>query len=357
MHTDFSTSELIISLPLLKKNLNVLKSKSGINRVYAVVKVNAYGHGAVPCSRYLEPEVDGFVVATFSEALELREAGINKEIILLGAPEESIAAACHHYNISVSVSHEDHFRFLKEGTRYHLNFDTGMRRLGFTPSQAERVRELVNEYSSLELRGVYTHYATADEPGSKLVGIQNTRFQALRAIFPECPAHMSNSAAVLHHDVDHFDYLRVGLGILGFSSGRDQDNNLTPVMKWQSRVSQVRPIRKGETVSYGATWTCPADGYICTIPVGYGDGIPRSLGNKLNVITGMEFHQVVGTITMDHCMIYFVDDPVKAGSVVTLMGGGAWPANRWAEEAGSITHEIFCRFTPRVTRVYKEEID
>ncbi|MEX2600649.1 MAG: alanine racemase [Balneolaceae bacterium] len=353
MKLENPNSILTVDLAAVKKNLKVLKRRSISGRVMAVVKVNAYNHGAVSCSRYLEPDLDAFAVATVDEAVELREAGIGKEILVFGVPDKDTAGICLNRKITVTVSHRDHFQILKEGMKYHLNFDTGMRRLGFNPSEAEEVLELMSSHPDLSCRGIYSHYANADDPGDESVIRQNRAFEKIRGQFGGLPAHMSNTGAVMHYDVNHFDMVRAGLGLFGYTPGRHQPKELQPVLTWESRIVQVRKIRKGDSVSYGGNWNSPEDGYLGTIPVGYADGIPRSLSNKLEVALEGRRYPVVGNITMDSCMVYFGKRQIRQGTEVELLGGSALTVADWAERAGSIPHEILCRLNGRMTRSYR----
>lgn len=345
-------SILTIDLTTVKKNLKVLKRRAGIGKVMAVVKVDAYNHGVVSCSRFLEPDLDAFAVATVDEAVELREAGIQKEILVFGVPDKDSAVTCLERNITVTVSHRDHFRILTKGMAYHLNFDTGMRRLGFYPSEADEVLQLMENHPKLTCSGIYSHYANADDPGKESVIQQNRAFEKIRARFEGVPAHMSNTGAVMHYNVNHFERIRVGLGLFGYAPGRQQPGELEPVLTWETRIVQVRTIRKGESVSYGGSWCSPADGYLGTIPVGYADGIPRSLSNKLEVAVEGRRYSVVGNITMDSCMVYLGNSQCRPGMEVELLGGSALTVAEWAERAGSIPHEILCRLNGRMTRSY-----
>ena len=147
--------------------------------------------------------------------------------------------------------------------------------------------------------------------------------------------------------------IRVGIGLLGYTPGRVQDDHLTPVLEWETRVALVRRISQGEGVSYGNWWRAPEDGWLATIPVGYADGVPRALNGKLHVAIEGELWPVVGSITMDFCMVWLGDRRFEEGTPVGLMGSaGSWRADRWASEGGTITHEILCRLTERVERVY-----
>lgn len=352
----FPNSVADIDFKKLKRNLNYIKSKVGVDKkIMAVVKADAYSHGAVKAAVFLEPLVDWFAVATVDEGIQLRMAEVQKPILVFGVPCTDTAAAYGRYNLAATVSHESHFSILTDGTRYHINFDTGMGRLGFKADQCELVRSLAAQNQRLICAGLYTHYALADEPDSSFVEKQFHDFEQIAQSLSEIPnKHISNTGAAVHYSLNHYDMVRVGIGLWGYTPGKLQDTGLAPVLTWKSKLAQVRPIMEGETVSYGASWSCPEDGYIGTIPAGYADGLPRSLSNKLDVMINGKFYKVAGNVTMDYTMVYLGDYQPESGTSVTLMGGNGLPANRWAELAGTNTHEILTNITGRVKKVYSE---
>lgn len=337
----FPSSVAEINLDTLKENISVLKKKHPGKKILSVVKCNAYGHGATQCAKHIENEIDWFGVASVDEGIELRMGGIQKPVLVFGVPSDETAAAYVTHNLTATVSHSVHFSTLMDGTSYHINFDTGMRRLGFTLDEAGEVRKLAVANQRLVCTGIYSHFATADDPGSKFAKDQHSRFKEVISHFKEIPlVHMSNTGAVLHYDFDHFDMIRTGLALLGYNSGRTVTDWVRPVLTWKTNISQVRPIKKGETVSYSATWTCPEDGYLATLPVGYGDGLPRSLSNKLQVFAEGKMYPQAGNVTMDYAMVFLGQDRLNPGTEVTLLGGNGWSAAQWAEQAGTNVHEI-----------------
>ncbi|MEX1268692.1 MAG: alanine racemase [Balneolaceae bacterium] len=355
MKLHFPNSVAEINLKTLTENISAIKKKHPGKKLLSVVKCNAYGHGAVQCARHMEEDVDWFGVAAVDEGIELRMGGIQKPILVFGVPAPETAASYVTHNLTATVSHRVHFSTLMDGTRYHLNFDTGMRRLGFTPDEAGEVRKLAVGNQRLVCTGIYSHFATADDPGSAFAAEQHNRFKEVIKHFSEVPlVHMSNTGAALHYDFDHFDMIRTGLALLGYNSGKTIVDWITPVMKWKTQIIQVRPIKKGETVSYGAAWTCPEDGFLATLPLGYGDGIPRSLSNKLQVSAEGNMYPVAGNITMDYVMVYLGEDRLKPGTEVTLMGGKGWSAAKWAQHAGTNVHETLTNLNGgRIERDYR----
>lgn len=354
MKRHFSNSIANINLDLLLKNLHAIKNRVSGKKLLAVVKCDAYSHGAVKVSRAIENEVNWLAVAHIDEGIELRMAGIKIPILVFGVPTYETAAAYQTHNLTATVSHDSHFSILMDGTSYHINFDTGMGRLGFRPENAASVRELAIANQRLICSGIYSHYATADDPGSDFVTIQNERFINILSHFPEVPfVHMSNTGAIANYpDKNHFNLVRTGLGMLGYNSGNTQYKWMNPVLTWKTKIVQVRPIEKGDTVSYSSTWVAPTDGYLATLPVGYGDGIPRSLSNKLKVLINDKLYQQVGNVTMDMLMVYLERDKLAVDSEVILLGKGAWDASDWAKHAGTNVHEILTNLTDRITYQY-----
>lgn len=355
MKRHFSNSIAEINLERLLNNLEAIKVRIPCKKILAVVKCDAYRHGAVKVSRSIEEEVDWLAVAHVDEGIELRMAGIKKPILVFGVPTYETAAAYLTHYLTATISHESHFSILMDGTSYHLNFDTGMGRLGFRPENAASVRQLAIASQRLICSGIYSHYATADDPGSEFVRLQNQRFEDILSHFPEVPlVHMSNTGTIANYpEMNHFNMVRTGLGMLGYNSGNSQYEWLKPVLSWKTKIAQIRPIDRGDTVSYSSTWIAPHKGYLSTLPVGYGDGIPRSLSNKLNILINNKLYQQVGNVTMDMMMIFLQEDKLAVDSEVTLLGEGAWDASDWAKHAGTNVHEILTNLTDRITFQYQ----
>lgn len=356
MKIHFPNSIAEIDLSAIKKNIQSIKERSGNKKVLAVVKCDAYSHNAVRISSYIEDLVDWLAVACVDEGIELRMGGIKKPILVLGVPTYENAAAYHTHNLTATVSHQTHFSILMDGTSYHVNFDTGMGRLGFLPRQTEEVRKLATANQRLICSGIYSHYATSDDPGSDFVQTQYERFIKILEHFGEIPlVHMSNTGAVANYsDHNHFDMVRTGLGMLGYNPGVTRHDWLEPALTWKSTIAQVRPIKKGDVVSYSSTWTCPEDGFLATLPVGYGDGIPRSLSNKLKVNIAGKLYPQVGNVTMDYIMVYLGQDQINVDQEAILMEKNSWTAHDWADHGNTNVHEIMTNIQRRVQRVFKE---
>lgn len=355
MKNHFPNSYAEIDLNTILKNIEAIKSRIPGKKALSVVKCDAYRHGAVRVSKHIEDHVDWFAVATVDEGIQLRMGGVKKPVLIFGVPTYDTAAAYQTHNLTATISHKTHFDILMDSTRYHINFDTGMGRLGFDPEEAEDVRQLAVANQRLVCSGIYSHFATADDPGSEFAVQQHDLFKKVIEHFEEIPLkHMSNTGASANYNFDHFDMFRTGLGMLGYNPGRTRHSWLKPALKWKTRLSQVRPIKKGSPVSYSSTWKAPEDGFLGTIPVGYGDGIPRSLSNKLQVLINGKMYSQVGNVTMDYIMVFLKGNKLSAETEVTLIGDEAWNAYDWAEHGNTNVHEILTNLTGRVEKVYRD---
>lgn len=352
-----STSEVVIYRERIRHNLQVLTKDLPENvQKMAVIKADAYGHGAVEVARYLHDSVDWFGLATLQEALELRDAGITLPLLVFEPPEKELAGAYEQHNITAVVSSIDHFDILERGTEYHLEFDTGMGRLGFLPSEAEDVaKRIQSSETDLRCTGLMTHFACADNPETDTVQQQLNTFEEVCRHFPDkIMYHTANTGGVLYHSDTAFDMVRLGIGLYGYEpSGRLHESDLKPVMEWRSKVVQSKKIPKGWAVSYTSTWNAPQDGWLSVIPVGYADGLPRTLSNKLDVKIGGEWFRQAGIITMDYFMVFTGNQRISPGEDVLIMGGENNHADRLAEQTGTISYEIITRIHPKVNRTYQ----
>ncbi len=319
----------------------------------AVVKADAYGHGAVAVAKKIAPQVDWFAVNNVKEGVELRENGIdNHSILVFMPPEVKTADAYSDYNLTATVSAKEQFELLKKGTKYHLLFDTGMGRMGFRSAEAEEVIKLQKVYSTLNCTGIYSHFANAHVPESSALDEQYNLFIKIRNQFgSELLTHFCNTGGIVQLERAHLDMVRSGIGIYGFSPGRFNIPGLRPAMKWRSYLAQVKPIKKGEAVSYGSTWQCPKDGFLGVIPVGYEDGLPRRLSGKLKVKIEGDYYAAVGIITMNYTMVYLQQNQFKTGTEVVLLDD-EYTARTWAEAIGTIDYEVMTRISPKVRRKY-----
>ncbi len=348
-----SNSTVTVDLSVLSSNIKALgKHLQKDTRIMAVVKADAYGHGAVAVANYIESQIGAFAVNDIEEGIELRENGITKPILVFGVPEQSFAEQYRVHNLTATISAEQHFDWLPNGTSYHLNFDTGMGRLGFRPEEAKRISELVAENSELFCTGIYSHFATADGPASEQVFSQQDQFENIRSYFPEDLAmHMANTGATTFYDTDQFNMVRLGIGIYGYAPGETTIEGIRPAMCWRSRLVQINRIRARNSVSYGGHWKAPNDGYLGIIPVGYDDGLKRNLSGQIAVRINDKIYDVVGTITMNYAMVYLDDEKYEPGEEVEILYDQS-NARDWAHILETIPYEILISINPKIPRTY-----
>lgn len=349
-----SNAVVTVNRDVLIENLQTLRQfLDPGTRAMAVLKSNGYGHGAVEVAETLESRVEAFAVNAIQEGIELRESGIVKPILVFEVPQKEMASKYRMHNLTATISAEEHFGWLPNGTSYHLNFDTGMGRLGFDPSQAGEVAALVQQHLELICTGIYSHYATADKPGFSMPDRQRETFREILSYFPDnVTAHIANTGGTAFYDTTHFQMVRLGIGLYGYAPGDTAIEGLKPALGWQTFLVQSKEIIAGAKVSYGAKWQAPANGYLGILPVGYEDGVKRKLTGALAVrIAGREY-EVAGTITMNYCMVFLRDDYYAPGTEVELLYPGS-NASDWARKLDTIPYEILTGIDIRIPREYR----
>lgn len=359
----------------LAHNVRQLKSLlSAKTQLMGVVKADAYGHGACKVSQtILEAGADWLAVATVPEGIELRLAGIEAPILILGATDrpEQIQAIAHWQLQPTICTPQQALVFSETLSHYteampvHLKLDTGMSRLGMPWQQAVEFVKFVRGLPNLKIDSIYSHLATADSPDSTVMRQQHQRFEEAIGLCgiggKSCSGgvrlHLANSAATLTDPTLHYDLVRVGLAIYGLypAPHLQQKVNLKPVMQVKARVTQVKTIEAGTGVSYGYQFIALKRMRLAVVGIGYADGVPRNLSNKMKVILRDRLIPQVGAITMDQLMLDVSDIPdLETGEVVTLLGQhGEYQisAEDWANTLGTISWEILCSFKHRLPRV------
>ena len=340
----------------------------------AVVKADGYGHGAVPVARAAAAGgASSFGVATLQEGVELRQAGLQQPVLVLGNlthPEE--LRACLHWQLMPTLSGMREALLcqnLAAGSgrplAVHLKLDTGMARLGAPWQEGQRLVEAIASLEAVDLAGLYSHLADADAPGwglDSLTQQQQQRFDAVltglqQAGLSSGSRHLANSAATLRSPQLHYDLVRVGLALYGHRPAAHLGDGLAlqPAMQVRARVSLMRTVPAGVGVSYGHRFTTSRPSRLAVVGIGYADGVPRLLSNRLQVLFRGRPVPQVGAITMDQLVLDATDVPeLDQGAVVTLLGedGGARiDPLAWSEPCGTIPWEILCGFKHRLTRL------
>jgi alanine racemase len=339
--------------------------------VIAVVKADAYGHGAVPLARMLEGlGVRGFGVATVEEGIELRSNAIRTPILIMGAAFGDDHEAVIEYDLTPVVGDPGDIEYFAHAAEQagklrfgiHVKVDTGMTRLGVIESQFERFIRLSAKHTSIRVDGLATHFATAEcaDPGPTLEQLRRfvVCLDQARAMGADPQViHAANSAAALRFPKTRFDVIRPGLVLYGaLPSDEIADPGFRPVMSLRSQINALRHVPSGTPVSYGGTFVTQRPSIIATLPVGYADGYPRALSSKGEVLLRHQRVPVVGKVCMDLTMIDVTDVPgVSVGDRVTLLGSDGKATIR-AEEvakwANAIPYEILAGISKRVPRLY-----
>ena len=353
-----------VNLAAIERNVATLRrSLTGDCELCAVVKADGYGHGAVPAARAaLRGGAARLAVATASEAAELRAAGIDASILVMGAvSREELAIAVEARAELVAWSEE--FAKLAAGAPLHVKLDTGMGRLGTRSiDEALRVAEIADQAGSLA--GAMTHFATADGD-QEFLAEQLERFvpfaEQLRRRRPGILVHAANSAASLREPASHFDMVRCGIAIYGCDPMNEDPRRfgLEPALELSSYVAAVKLARAGDSAGYGRRFIAPRDTWIGTIPIGYGDGIRRALTNNCDVIVGGRRYPLVGTVSMDNITIDLGESPtVRSGDVAIIIGSDEaerQTSEELARRLDTINYEIVCGISSRVPRVYHRD--
>lgn len=376
---DFHLSELIrqrawveIDQNALSHNVRQFKAllKHDMD-LMAVVKADAYGHGAVRVAHMvLEAGATWLAIATLGEGIELREAGITAPILILGAintPEE--VRAIIHWQLEPTLCNAEQAILFattleKQAKKLsvHLKLDTGMSRLGTSWQQAVSFVQTVKGLPNLHLASIYSHLATADAPDRSVMEQQQHRFEAAIANLQKQgikipKLHLANSAATLNGPKFHYDLVRVGLGLYGLYPAPHlcSQIDLKPVLQVKAKISQIKIIPPGTGVSYGHQFVSDRETRLAIVGIGYADGVPRNLSNRLQVLIRGEWVKQIGAITMDQMMLDITHLPhLPVGEVVTLIGTDgdrAISADDWANTLGTISWEILCGFKHRLPRI------
>ncbi len=354
-----------IHLDTLRHNLDVFREAAPSADVMAVVKADAYGHGSPQISSTLfEAGVTNFAVATVPEGVRLRRAGIEGRILVLAAPLPEYLDAYPEYDLDVTVSSKavvEHLTARGEGPfRAHVKIDTGMGRIGVPPEEVEDVVLDLERSQNVKMHGLWTHLATADDEDHSFSVQQIERFREIIAPLEDSARriHVANSAAALRIP-ESTDFpralMRIGIGLYGYSAlaGLAEDAGLKPVLRFVSKITHIKWVDPGTSISYGRRWTAEARTRIATVGAGYADGLPRGLSNRGQVSVGDARFPMVGTVCMDMFMIDAgTEVDLEVGDDVVLIGPESPDAFEVASWVETIPYEILTRIAARVPRLY-----
>lgn len=360
-----------IELNNIGKNVSGVRSKIGHDtKIMAVVKADAYGHGAVQIAKYLDDKVEWFGVSNIDEALELRNNGIEKDILILGAIMPDDYSSIVKYDVTATVFDYERANLLnKEANlqnkvaKVHIKVDTGMSRIGFLPDDLSADTVLkISQLPNIALEGIFSHLARADEADKTSAKEQQSAFDTFIKLLEErninIPLkHLYNSAGIMEFPTK-YDMVRMGIMLYGYYPSDEVDKNycLYPSMELISQISHIKTIKKGTGVSYGHTFIADNDIKVATVPVGYADGYPRCLSGIGEVLINGQRCKIIGRICMDQFMVDITAlNNVSIGDEVVLVGRSGEDVisvEDVANKAYSFNYEFVCGISRRVPRLY-----
>ena len=370
---DFDSTRVVVDMDALSSNMDAIREKAGVP-VMAVVKADAYGHGAVQVARLLQDQCAFFCVSSILEAMELRQAGLTKPILLLGyTPAEAFPTAIREgirptiYRMEDALALSRAAQTVELPARFHFAVDTGMSRIGFQVTEADAdICAQIARLPGLVAEGLFSHFATADCADLTRAKAQAERFaefdEMLRRRGVEIPIRHLNNSAGLMNFATPYEMVRSGIITYGMYPSGEVDPGLLPLrpaLRWLSRVSHVKVLPAGREISYGGTYVTKADTVVATIPVGYADGYRRNLSGKFYVLIRGKKAPILGRICMDQMMVDVTAVPgVQVGDQVTLVGTDGEEAITMEEisaRADSFNYEFVCGISRRVPRLYVQD--
>ena len=373
-----SRVKAVISLDAVEQNFREMrKNIAEDTKMIAVVKADAYGHGAVPIAHLIEDYdyIWGFAAATAEEAIHLRQNRVTKPILILGIVFEEYYPELVRDDIRLAVcEYEEAEKLSKEAVlqnktvHIHIALDTGMTRIGYAdiPESVEEIKKIAG-LPNLEIEGMFTHFSRADEYDRSPAMVQLERYQKfsdlVEAAGVEIPLHhCSNSAGIIRVPEANLSIVRAGITIYGIYPSSEVERDivkLTPVMELKSHVTYVKDVPEGAAISYGGTYVADKKRRVATIPVGYADGYPRQLSNKGWVLIHGKKAPILGRVCMDQFMVDVTEiGDVKKGDEVTLLGrdGDEFISiEEIGDLCGRFSYEFACDISPRVPRIYVKD--
>ena len=370
METSIQTN-VEVDLKAIQANAKAIKARTG-GQLIAVVKADAYGHGAIAVTEALHTIADMFAVATVAEGIELREAGIRKPILILFSPLPDLAEEIVAYDLTPAIDNftlalrlnkvldDKHLQLQlagKKKVKVHVDVNTGMNRSGVRYTEAAVFLRKLKTLQYLEVEGIFTHFATAHQTDNSFAHLQLNRFSCVLANIPNIPmTHAANSAAALAIPESHLDAVRPGLSLYGIYPANEKPIQLQPALMWKARVGWIDFIEQGEGVSYGLTYKASSRTRVAGIQVGFGDGYPRALSGIGEVLIDGKRRSIIGRICMDMMVVQLEpSDNVAVGDEVVLIGKqGSEEITIYevADRANTIPYRILTSIAKRVNRIY-----
>ncbi|MFQ3369187.1 MAG: alanine racemase [Flavobacteriaceae bacterium] len=356
-----------INLKSLENNFNYIKSIISKNtKILAVVKACAYGSDLVRISKFLEKlNVDYFAVAYISEAIKIREAGVKKPILIFH-PQPNNFADIIKYNLTPTLYSFRILNLFKDSLRekrvkkypIHLKINTGLNRVGFDSNEISKLITSINNDDFIKVEGVFSHLSASEdhletEFSLKQISLFKQSFSKIIDNIKDEPLiHICNTSGIINFPDAHFDMVRSGIGIYGFSNKLNESNSLIPVVSLKSAISQIHDIRKNDSVGYNRAYVAPKDQRAATIPLGHADGISRAYGNgKGFVYIDNKKAAIIGNVCMDMLMVDVSDIDCEEGDEVIVFNE-KYTAEQLAESAGAISYELLAGLSQRIERKF-----
>lgn len=365
--------EADVDLDAIRTNIKTMKDliPEG-KKLLAVIKANAYGHGAIEVAEALDDLSDYYGVACLDEAIELRNAGVTKPVLILGMTDESLFENLVQYDVTQTIFTLEQAKKLSKAAermgktgKLHIKLDTGMNRIGFSCAE-ESVKEIaeIAKLPNLDMEGIFTHYFKADCVDKTSAKEQLAKYTDMVNRLKDAGVtfaihHISNSAGIMEMPNDTYDMVRSGISTYGLYPSEEMDMQaciLYPAMVFKSHITHVKTVKAGETVGYGGTYILPCEKKIATVGVGYADGYPRALSNQGRMLVRGKFAPIVGRVCMDQTMIDVSEIPdVTVGDEVVLFGKqgeNVIPVEEIAGMSASFNYEAVCNVNRRVPRIF-----
>jgi alanine racemase len=362
-----------VYLDRLTENFRAIERAVAPSRVMAILKANAYGHGLVPVAQHMVTLGVAYLgVAFLEEGILLREAGIKAPVLVLGGIIGNQVPLFLQHDLTLTASSIEKLQQINQAAqqlgvkaKVHLKIDTGMERIGVHYYSAHTLLETVLQCNSVEVEGIYSHFANADAADLSSAKLQLERFNQVLAFYEQrglsqpSLRHMANSGAILQLPESHFDMVRAGIMLYGVYPSNEvrQTIQVQPALAWKSRVVYFKVVQPNHPVSYGSTWQSDKMTRVVTVPVGYGDGYFRTASGRAEVIIRGKRYPVVGRICMDQLMVNIGWETAYNNDEVVLLGedgetGAAISCEDIAEWAGTIPYEVLTNINTRVPRLY-----
>lgn len=371
----YNRAYALINVDNIRYNIKTVKALNKPDmKVLAVIKADAYGHGAVTLAKRIADLADYFGVATVDEAIELRQSGVTHPILIIGYTASDDYGKLVDYDISQAIYSLEDARRLSEvaksrnkTARVHIKVDTGMSRIGFqvTKKDADEAAAIAL-LPGIYVEGIFTHYAKADEVDKTYALAQKNEFKSFITMLKErgvdpCLKHIDNSAGAMELDDDEFDMMRLGIVMYGLYPSEEIDKSVVikPAMSLIAHVAHVKTIEKGRGVSYGWTYITDRTTKVATVTIGYADGYPRAQSNMGRVIINGRYAPVIGRVCMDQIMVDVTDIPDVAVKDEVILIGSSGDLNISVEEvagpAASFNYELVCNVARRVPRIFVQD--